>query len=613
MNSETATGMLRYRRMLCPGVILVTTLGGMMLPFDAPAVVSDDPQAVLDQARTLQHEDPEAALALLNASIREYTRRDSQEELLELLYLRASIFRNVGELDRALEDADRLRGIAQILDDGVMTAMALHIRGTVYHELGRSADAIESFHESRILLESSGVPARLARVTMALGVIFSDLGEHERAREYYMEALEIARLSGERYIEMYLLGNLGHVIQGLEGAVPSLAYHKEGLALGRELGDNSFSAYQLSSICDRYIELERFEDAEAACTEAIELSQRTGHARLLGFTELSLGRLLAVLGRDDAEVLARLEAGLELGTALGHFVLMIEARENLADFEAQRGNHRAALEHYREMLAVRELHEQEQRQRAIDELEVRYQTQERQQEIERLTLDSELQRALITRRTWMVLALLGVLILLGVLALVIWRGYRVKTGLERHLAERNKALQESVYTINKLASEDPLTGLHNRRSFDQMAAHELARRKRDGIPLTVCLADIDRFKQLNDTHGHHFGDSVLTAVSNRITSCLRDVDLVCRWGGEEFAILLPDADTTNAFHAMERIRQSLKTQPIETETGPVEITLTFGIAPVDDDVDTAIRAADLAMYEGKQAGRDRVMVHRDPA
>jgi diguanylate cyclase (GGDEF)-like protein len=160
--------------------------------------------------------------------------------------------------------------------------------------------------------------------------------------------------------------------------------------------------------------------------------------------------------------------------------------------------------------------------------------------------------------------------------------------------------------VQQLAITDSLTGLHNRRHFFEQAEREFQRAYRYRRPLCAIMLDIDRFKQVNDTHGHAVGDQVLRAVSARCRESLRDIDLLGRYGGEEFVGLLPEIDVDGAHNAAERLRQRVAERPIDTNRGPVAATISLGVACLENcsDLATLINRADEAMYTAKKAGRN---------
>ncbi len=175
------------------------------------------------------------------------------------------------------------------------------------------------------------------------------------------------------------------------------------------------------------------------------------------------------------------------------------------------------------------------------------------------------------------------------------------------IAIENARLFEEV---QRLAVTDDLTGLHNRRGFFDVARRELERAERTGRPLSALMLDIDGFKRVNDTYGHAVGDEVLRHLAERCRRAVRDIDLVGRYGGEEFAVLLPETDLKTALDVAERVRRSIGDTPFDTEVGPLPIRVSIGLALLSEESDQTVELlldrADTAMYLVKQAGGDGV-------
>lgn len=186
----------------------------------------------------------------------------------------------------------------------------------------------------------------------------------------------------------------------------------------------------------------------------------------------------------------------------------------------------------------------------------------------------------------------------------------------RALELTRQRLREQNVLLQGLAIVDELTGLHNRRFFDSRLAYELERFSRYRHPLSVVLFDIDHFKQVNDTYGHAVGDGVLRHLARLGQSALRKVDVFCRYGGEEFAVILPDTGPTGASRAATRVRQIVEANPLLVEGTEVRVTVSAGTAAVDEtwsgDAEAFVRAADRALYQAKQLGRNRVVLAREP-
>jgi len=164
--------------------------------------------------------------------------------------------------------------------------------------------------------------------------------------------------------------------------------------------------------------------------------------------------------------------------------------------------------------------------------------------------------------------------------------------------------------VKRLATTDALTGMCNRGHFLLVGQRLFETARRYGQPLSALMMDVDRFKQVNDRYGHALGDQVLREMAERTQSCLRAADLLGRYGGEEFALLLPMTQELAA-HSMlaERIRRAVSQQPIETPAGPITMTVSIGVAaltPQTPTLEQLLMQADARMYEAKDAGRNRV-------
>ncbi|GHC89994.1 GGDEF domain-containing protein [Nocardiopsis terrae] len=163
--------------------------------------------------------------------------------------------------------------------------------------------------------------------------------------------------------------------------------------------------------------------------------------------------------------------------------------------------------------------------------------------------------------------------------------------------------------LQAAARTDPKTGLLNAPTWEQEAAAEIARTRSARGRAAVLIVDIDHFKRVNDNHGHLFGDQVLLGVATTIAQQLRQSDLLGRFGGEEFVVMLPGTDTTEAWQAAERLRSQVGRMEIAVDGVQVSITISVGVAVVGDhgnDLVELLTAADLALYRAKETGRDRV-------
>ena len=182
-----------------------------------------------------------------------------------------------------------------------------------------------------------------------------------------------------------------------------------------------------------------------------------------------------------------------------------------------------------------------------------------------------------------------------------------------HLASLNRQLEEANRELERLSSFDSLTGVANRRRFDERLSEEWRRAIRHEHPLTVILADADCFKLLNDAGGHRYGDECLRLLAEVLTENLaRSTDLVARYGGEEFGIILPDTTLESALDLAEHLRARVEAREMRHPASTVSpfVTVSFGVATArpapGDPAERLVRDADVALYRAKEAGRNRV-------
>jgi diguanylate cyclase (GGDEF)-like protein len=165
--------------------------------------------------------------------------------------------------------------------------------------------------------------------------------------------------------------------------------------------------------------------------------------------------------------------------------------------------------------------------------------------------------------------------------------------------------------VQNLAITDPLTGVYNRRGFFNLARHILEHGQRYKHSISVIMIDIDFFKNVNDQFGHDAGDIVLQTVTQRCRKVLRETDLICRYGGEEFTILLSEGDLASAYTVASRLYSTITETPFETEAGPVRVTVSMGMATSNEECDSLeklLKCADQALYLAKDYGRNQVQV-----
>lgn len=206
---------------------------------------------------------------------------------------------------------------------------------------------------------------------------------------------------------------------------------------------------------------------------------------------------------------------------------------------------------------------------------------------------------------------------------ILWSMLNVSHGIAQNLlyilSQRirtdNDMIIENFYLrqeIEQAAQSDALTGLHNRRWFDDAFARQIKRCNQDGAPFCLLVLDLDYFKKINDTHGHIAGDRTLVAVARVLSARLRPTDMLARYGGEEFALGMPDTNLDQSFAIAERLRQAVASLELPfCESAPLpHLTISIGIAQMQPNqtLESLYSDADAALYRAKEEGRNRVVI-----
>jgi len=187
--------------------------------------------------------------------------------------------------------------------------------------------------------------------------------------------------------------------------------------------------------------------------------------------------------------------------------------------------------------------------------------------------------------------------------------------LEQLVQERTRALHDANAELEKLVETDSLTGLYNRRHFDERLKQEIARSRRHETPLAIAMLDLDHFKTINDSYGHDVGDCALRSFANLLRAQARSTDSICRFGGEEFVLLMVSTGEQEAVGYATRIRTAVENMPIVCKDTKLSLTCSIGIAVLSAkmrDADQLLKCADSALYQAKNSGRNTTCVY-DPA
>ena len=401
----------------------------------------------------------------------------------------------------------------------------------------------------------------LARAHNTAGIVLDGLGDQQGERRSFDLAIENARRAGSKVDEVKYLANLADFYLKNAEYKTALAQAERALPLARELHDPTSEMVALANIGFAHISLQHFELGKRFVREAMAIEERRGSVGSVSGLLEELGIYLEKAG-DPAGAVAAYHQHRRMAAGL------------LRD------------DQQKAILAMQEQYDADGRTRALEMLNR-----------EGAIKAEQLRRRDLQQRMWWLLAAAFVL------------SFAVVALLYRRVRQTNQALSTSNEMLKVQSERDPLTGLANRRHFQAVMRQLAADGKLAG---TVYLIDIDHFKHINDRHGHGAGDAVLVDVARRLLGTLREEDLIVRWGGEEFLVVVRSLGADPVEALAQRMLAALDHAPVHVGTQRIPVTgsigfATFPIGPASLPVswERAIDLVDTAMYLAKAHGRNR--------
>ncbi|UBQ49165.1 diguanylate cyclase [Aeromonas hydrophila] len=500
----------------------------------------------------------------------------------------------LGNMDQAKADYQQALVLARRLGDRLQEADILSFRGDMYAYQGELAEGLMELIEAHKRFESLGQDGKAREVLAQIANAYRRMGLYERAEGYFKELEHDYGTLGdqERLVDIRSQQGLLYAEMGeYERALPLMIQAEQ---LYRSQQKEGLLAWIQIEIATILLNQNKVSEAVSKLQQA-DAILRSGESS----DSVTLGHWQLVMGMAEAAQSNPTKALYYLAQAEPIFVKeknqrflarVYEVRARILEQQGQINGALASLKKY-----VETKHSLERVLREQRSLQMRFEFDLARKELENQALKTKqlLQEAklkqLQERRHWQYAVVILLLLVMGMLAL--------------HQFNRSRKMR-------RLAMTDDLTGLHNRRQIQAKGQAWFKQAREHGKTLSVLQLDIDHFKQVNDTLGHHMGDKVLAEVASCVAAQLRSLDRVGRNGGEEFLVLLPDTCLDEAVEVAERIRHRVAQLRIDgmPEGQPVHVSIGCAqYSPLDESFGDLVQRADEAMYRAKQAGRNQVM------
>jgi diguanylate cyclase (GGDEF)-like protein len=508
----------------------------------------------------------------LQHAIKEFTALGLRVGIASSLNILGHVTAITGRLEESIALYREYVQVSRELGRRESEAIGLANIAETHLDLGQPWQALEVLLESqRVLKELHFNPAASAWTLGLIGRAYHDLGDTQSALECLLETLNLNRTSNDLHCEASTLSQIAEIHKSnndLEAAKEAL---NQAVRLNANHGDQSQHATLLIAQAELQRLENRQETAHDSATQALEIA-RTHNNR-----SAEINALIELAALEPEREITHLKHALEISGEINTPQHSAKIHGILCEKYQQSGRHSLALGHL-------------QAQREIEKTLQRAETEHR---IRNLSIQFEINEAM--RET-------------------------------QHERQRNQALETAnlentrlletlrlqTEQLERLANEDALTGLANRRTLEHLLPHEIERARRYSHPISVAFADIDHFKLVNDRFGHAIGDLVLKRIGQIFRTQCRAMDVIARFGGEEFVLVLPETSLEAAIVICERIRHSIQTHDWDSIRPGLKITMSFGMnADTSLDANGMLDAADTQLYSAKQHGRNRVISSRD--
>jgi diguanylate cyclase (GGDEF)-like protein len=470
----------------------------------------------------------------------------------------------------------------------------LTLRGHVLRILGQDDAALPFLEQALDLANKMRDETRVLHAMLALARIYTDSGNFDRATVQLDSARSLATRLGDEAALVELEEREADIADRRGNRTEERRASLAALEHAKRSGSSKWLELALVNLGDSYLKTRDFNESLKYSKQAMPIMLRTNQRNDVKITLFNEGLAYIGLGsikegqKLAEEAIAESLAGSDL----------LDAKETLREYAD-------ALEHAGYlMMAIQVYHRYDEmsekfmsatRQRAFLELSAQFDDERKARELELLRRDNALKVSEMRgQRLFQQLIIAGALFIAFICAALVWAVARVSKANER---------------LRFSSEHDPLTGLSNRRYFNERVLAVDGGRPVGGC---VLLADLDHFKRINDTHGHPAGDAVLAAMSQRLSTALRENDKLVRWGGEEFLAVLGPMTPAQADLTAERLLQAVRREPVVWNGHLIRCTISIGYAcfpmagtATDISLDSAISLVDKALYEAKRRGRDR--------
>ncbi|WP_456403619.1 tetratricopeptide repeat-containing diguanylate cyclase [Thiolapillus sp.] len=510
-----------------------------------------------------------------NKAIQLFVHLDDPEGLLDANNALGISYNTSGEYEKALELFLRNEELARAQGDTEMQGKSLNNVACILLDQGNYSGALEYYIRTFECTRELKQPEMKGTALLNIGVTHLELENLEEALSYLTRSMEY--ISHVPEIKARALQNLSHYFQKVGDHEQSLLYGEQCLTGYQVINNTHGIIGALSNLGEIHLEQEHLDKAEIYFEQALKIcaqkKEKTEQAR----NHLLLGRVYIRKQQADKAIQTLQKV---FALKKNYKTCTYEAHQELSRLFEHKGDYKSALFHHREYVRIKDRLFNQQSEQQIQSLRISFELEQAEREARLLKQKNE----------------------------ELAQNNKKLEQLTRHQKALDTQKSRLVAQLENYAHKDSLTDLFNRRYLDQNFQIELDQALSNDSPLCVMICDIDDFKQVNDRYSHKIGDAVLVEVSRIIAAHIREYDILSRYGGEEFVLLMPGTEETDAIHISQRLNELIEHHDWDTIQPGMKITISIGLC-CDTSVsnhEKMLACADQYLYQAKHQGKNQL-------
>ncbi|MBP7462260.1 MAG: GGDEF domain-containing protein [Candidatus Delongbacteria bacterium] len=580
----------------------------------------------------------DSTLIYLNQSLKIGEQENNNRHLARVYRLMGAVHMYQMDYPQALRYFQDALTKARQVDDKHAIGSALNYIGNVFRLYGDHESALSALLEAQQVYQEIGFEEGIAWSAFNLSKYYNTLQNYEMALEQAKISLDIykemAEIDGIRTGIVMVLSVINTIFID-QGNLDSALYYSF-VCLNESESAREFTgvADALGSIGKIYYLQGRFSESIRYLNRSLEVKNRINDQMGVCNTNIYLAR--CYLAQDNyPKTLEHLQISQGLARFNNFRIYLQDIYKLYSDLHLRQKDYNRAYEFFKQSMILKDSINTLNYSERISVLKMRYEAEQKDQENLMLKKNNLIQQETIRRqKIFGVVFFLMLVVLIGLILMIQYSRKRLKEvnqelvlkndeirSKQKEIEEKNEALfmvnrdlEAKNDNLYQMAITDSLTGIYNRAYLFQNLQIELNRAIRHRMDLSCIIFDIDSFKQLNDKHGHLIGDEILKTMAGLINRSLRQEDIFGRYGGEEFIIIVPNANLEDARHTAEKIRLLIENHQFVLHELILKMTISFGVSSLQDNqattIDMLIRYADHALYSAKNSGRNRVAAYQ---